>query len=183
MSKLSNPYKVILLGYICIALKILNHILFQIIGLSGYLLICAGLWNLKESRKSRLAAVSSLGIFLLTGFEFIKKPVTSLSNISFITALFQVILYLILNWTLLYFMFEYICDRMKGKDLAEDAKICMKKKNLFMNLLFYSVLCQNMAFMFGRFGAILFLIGIGLTVYLSVTEVIYIRTVSNLIQM
>lgn len=182
MSKVSNPYKVILLGYICIALKILNHILFQVIGLLGYLLICAGLWNLKESRKIRLAAMSSLGIFLLAGFEFMKKPVTALSSMSFIIALFQVILYLILNWIILYFMFEYICDRMKEKNLVEDAKICMKKKNLFMNLLFYSVLCQNMAFMFGRFGAVLFLIGIGLTIYLSITEVVYIRKVSNLIQ-
>lgn len=176
-----KPYHFVFTGYICVALKIFNHIAFQILGLFGYLLIGFGLWKIKDSKPSKIAAFSAVGICLLMGFEFVKKPMTEVTNLSFFIALVQVIVYVLLNWTLLYFMFEEITNQLKIKKKHKDANICQQKKTHFMNILFYSVLCQNTAFMFPKIGSILFLVGIVLTIYLSISEVLYMRKILSLV--
>lgn len=178
---MKNSYKIIFVGYVLLALKIINKLVFQIGGLLGYLLIAFGLLRLRESKETKIASGASFGLFLLTGYEFIKAPVNAISTFSFILAVVQVILYVLLNWILLYFMFDDITKKFKDNKMVNDANLCQKKKNKFMNLLLYSVICQNCAFMFPRLGAILFMIGIALSIYLSIAQILYMKRISTVL--
>ncbi|MDU5111007.1 MAG: hypothetical protein E6248_11205 [Clostridium sp.] len=172
----------ILIGYILLALKVFNLFIFQVFGLLGYLLIGIGVYKLSKSKETKLGAFAAFGLFLLMGYSFVKPPVTKPETIDIVFAIVQTLLYVLLNWVLIYFMFEEIHSLLKSKKMVDDVQLCKKNKTKFMNLIFYSVLCQNGVFMFPKLGAILFLIGVGLAIYLSIIQVIYFYKVSRLIQ-
>lgn len=178
---MKDSYKMIFIGYVLLALKIFNILIFQILGLLGYLLIGVGLWHVKDGKHSKIAAFAAFGLFLLTGFEFVRHGVVAESIFDIILAIIQLGLYIFLNWILLFYMFDDILHQFKCKKMIDDAQICEKKKTKFMNLLFYSVLLQNAAFMFPKLGAIIFLIGTILAIYLAFSQAIYMRKVASVL--
>lgn len=178
---MKDSYKMIFGGYVLLALKIVNIFIFQILGALGYLCIGIGLLKIKETKETKIAALGAFGLFVLTGIEFFRQPVVAQSVFDLIIAIIQVGLYIFLNWILIYYMFENIHEELKHKKLVNDASVCEKNKTKFMNLLFYSVLFQNIAFMFSRLGIIFFFVGVILAVYLAIAQVIYMRRISKVL--
>ncbi|MEG0469173.1 MAG: hypothetical protein RR531_08285 [Longicatena sp.] len=170
----------IFVGFVLLALKVFNSYALQLLGLLGYLLIGIGLCKTGESKETRTAALGAFGLFILTGYEFIKVQIVEPSMLHIAIAIIQMMLFLVLNWLLIYNMFEDISNTFKAKKMLNDANTCQRNKKKFMSILLYSVLCQNGAIMFPKLGAIIFIIGVILAIYLSIKEVLYIHRVSLL---
>ncbi|MGN1344683.1 MAG: hypothetical protein ACI4U3_08890 [Traorella sp.] len=165
--------KYVFLGFVLLATKLFNHIVFQILGLAGFLLIWYGLWINKKSAFAKKASYAALGLFILAAVEFIPFPIQGNYTFAFFYAFIKLILYLVIYWVLYDSLFNEIATQYKKKYMVNEANLSMKKKRIYTNILIYATIFQNSAFMFKSLGAIIFLIGTAMIIYLSIAQVVY----------
>lgn len=176
---MKDSYKLIFIGYLLLALKIINILIFQIIGILGYIFITIGLLQKISSKDNKKACLGSLGLFILTLCSMLTVYDANPTTLNIVIAVSETVLFVLLNWLLIYYSISGVCKALKERKKYEEAISSDNCKKKFMNLILTSTICINGVFIFPKLGAILFVVGIVLNIYVVIKQAFYFNNIAK----